>query len=271
MQAWSKTANSNASADSSINWAEGQDPGSVNNSARSVMAAVKKLAEDTGGGLVAGGTGNAITLTTNQVLSSAHVAAGLTLKFRATATNTGATTINVDSTGAVSCVNQYGQALTGGEIISGGIFTVAYNANTSKWVLLTPAGVKPCFAAYKGSNQTITANPTKITFTTEELDAGGYYDASNSKWTPPAGVVFVEASAQFTDILDGTLVEFLIYKNGSSVARCNRLCATTDALRATYIGAANGTDYFEVYVACVDPSWTVYGIQAATRFTGTML
>ena len=103
------------------------------------MAAAKKFAEDTGGGLAAGGTGNAITLTTNQVLSSAHVAAGLTLKFRATATNTGATTLNVDSIGAVSVVDQFGAALAAGAITSGGIDTVTYNANTSKWVLQTPA------------------------------------------------------------------------------------------------------------------------------------
>lgn len=141
LQAWSKTANTNASADSSINFAEGQDPGSVNNSARSVMAATKKYAEDRDGGLAAGGTGNAITLTTNQVLSAGHIAAGLTLSFRATATNTGATTLNVDATGAVSVVDQFGAALAAGAITSGGVYTVAYNANTSKWVLQTPAVV----------------------------------------------------------------------------------------------------------------------------------
>jgi len=141
IQAWSKTASTNASADSSINWAEGMDPGAVNNSGRSMMAAGKKYAEDRDGGLAAGGTGNAITLTTNQVLSAGHIAAGLTLSFRATATNTGATTLNVDSTGAVSVVDQFGAALAAGAITSGGVYTVAYNANTSKWVLQTPAVV----------------------------------------------------------------------------------------------------------------------------------
>lgn len=150
IQAWSKTASTNASADSSINFAEGQDPGSVNNSARSVMAATKKYAEDRDGGLAAGGTGNAITLTTNQVLSAGHIAAGLTLSFRATATNTGATTLNVDSTGAVSVVTQSGAALASGAITSGGIYTVAYNANTSKWVLQTPFVPPPTGAGAPG-------------------------------------------------------------------------------------------------------------------------
>lgn len=159
IQAWSKTASTNSSADSSINWAEGQDPGSVNNSARSVMAATKKYAEDRDGGLAAGGTGNAITLTTNQVLSAGHIAAGLTLSFRATATNTGATTLNVDSTGAVSVVDQFGAALGAGAITSGGIYTVAYNANTSKWVLQTPA-VLPSAAAPTTNYQAFTSDGT---------------------------------------------------------------------------------------------------------------
>lgn len=148
------------------------DPGSVNNSARSVMAAVKKLAEDTGGGLAAGGTGNAITLTTNQVLSSAHVAAGLTLTFRATATNTGATTINVDSTGAVSCVDQFGAALAAGAITSGGIYTVAYNANTSKWVLMTPAVVPT--AAYPAFGLVLLTSGTLSSASTLDLVLTSY-------------------------------------------------------------------------------------------------
>ena len=37
---WSRTAASNATADSSINWAEGQSPSSVNDSARAMMARI---------------------------------------------------------------------------------------------------------------------------------------------------------------------------------------------------------------------------------------
>jgi len=39
---WSRTAASNATADGSINWAEGQAPSTVNDSARAMMAAASK-------------------------------------------------------------------------------------------------------------------------------------------------------------------------------------------------------------------------------------
>ena len=38
---WSKTASSNATADSNINWQEGQNPSTVNDSSRAMMAAIK--------------------------------------------------------------------------------------------------------------------------------------------------------------------------------------------------------------------------------------
>ncbi len=127
----------NGTADAGISAAEGQTAGSVNNGMRGIMSGVKNALDDIGGALVAGGTANAITLTTKQNLSAAHIAAGLTLSFRATATNTGATTLNPDTIGAVAIVDAAGRALSGGEIVSGAIITVMYNANTSKWILVS--------------------------------------------------------------------------------------------------------------------------------------
>ena len=43
--AWSVTPADNATADASINWAEGQDPATVNNSARGMMAAIAKMTD----------------------------------------------------------------------------------------------------------------------------------------------------------------------------------------------------------------------------------
>ena len=107
VQAWSTTTADNDDADAGINWTEGQDPATVNNSARGMMTAVKNYVLDTDGGLVASGT-DTLTLTTNQDLEAAHVAAGLTLSFRVANTNTGAVTLNPDSTGAVAVVDQNG-------------------------------------------------------------------------------------------------------------------------------------------------------------------
>ncbi len=50
---WSRTAANNATADGSINWAEGQAPSTVNDSARAMMAAASKYRDDVGGAMAA--------------------------------------------------------------------------------------------------------------------------------------------------------------------------------------------------------------------------
>jgi hypothetical protein len=52
---WSQTA----SADATINWAEGQAPSSVNDSARAMMAATAKYRDDIAGAIVTTGTSTA--------------------------------------------------------------------------------------------------------------------------------------------------------------------------------------------------------------------
>jgi len=62
---WSKTAASNATADGTINWAEGQAPSTVNDSARAMMAAAAKFRDDIGCNLSTSGTGAAYTVREN--------------------------------------------------------------------------------------------------------------------------------------------------------------------------------------------------------------
>jgi hypothetical protein len=75
-----------------------------------------------------GGTGNAITLT-NGIPVLAY-AAGLKQTFKATANNTGATTINVDGLGTKNVYKMNSGALgaiASGDIVSGGIYDVMYD------------------------------------------------------------------------------------------------------------------------------------------------
>jgi len=75
-----------------------------------------------------GGTANAITLT-NSPPVAAYVN-GLRLRFKATANNSGAVTVNVDGLGAVNVYKITGlalTALTGNEIISGGIYELNHD------------------------------------------------------------------------------------------------------------------------------------------------
>lgn len=193
IQAWTKSAANNDDADADINWSEGQDPGTVNNSARGMMAAIAKYADDRDGRLSAGGTANAITLTTNQGLSASHIAAGLTLAFRVTATNTGAVTLNPDSIGAVAIVDQSGNALTGGELVVQSIATVMYNNNTSNWRLVSAHPTGTVAIADGGTGATTAANArtnlgvgtvllasgTASSNATLDIDVGGFSEYSH--------------------------------------------------------------------------------------------
>ena len=49
---WSQTASADATADGTVNWAEGQSPSSVNDSARAMMAATAKYRDDIAGAIV---------------------------------------------------------------------------------------------------------------------------------------------------------------------------------------------------------------------------
>lgn len=140
---WSTTAATNSSSDSLINWAEGQAPSSVNNSARQLMARVAEYLDDLGGAHSAAGTANALTVTATSAFTA--YADGLIVAFRATADNTGASTLSVNSVGAKQIYKNTvvgPQPLTGGEIQDTGIYAVRYhsglNSGAGVWLLEGP-------------------------------------------------------------------------------------------------------------------------------------
>lgn len=62
---WSTTPANNATVDPSVNWAEGQAPSSINDSARAMMARLAEWRNDTQGNLPFSGTATAYTATTS--------------------------------------------------------------------------------------------------------------------------------------------------------------------------------------------------------------
>ena len=130
---WSLTAANNGTADSSINWAEGQARASVNDSARSMMAALAKHRNLTNGSITTAGT-NTVTFTSG--LSYTAVPTGLQVRLCMGGTNTGAATLNMDGIGAVAIARSDGSALQGGELILGEYREFRYDS--VKWLLLIP-------------------------------------------------------------------------------------------------------------------------------------
>jgi hypothetical protein len=140
---WDTTAANNANADSTINWAEGQDPSTVNNSARAEMAGMAKYLLDAHGALATTGAANTYSVTTNSSMAALRDGLGLSLVINAS--STGASTLNVDGLGAkaIRKITSAGEAAIGtGDMIAAGHYIFDYdesaNSVAGAWILLNP-------------------------------------------------------------------------------------------------------------------------------------
>lgn len=264
---WSNTALTNASSDPAVNFAEGQLPGTLNNSNRAVMAAIARYVKDTDGSLTTGGSANAYTLTINGRMTP--LATGQRLTFKANFSNTGAATLAVTNADAVAlgtkAIRGPGDvALVSGQMISGGVYDARYdtaaNSAAGAWVLLNPepaAGsvALPYFSANlsAASGSITNATATKIQFNTEVLDSNGWYDnATNYRFTPLlAGKYLVTVAVEGDGSTTVTAVYAYIYKNGSQFAyspgpQTIGAGAQFSANSVTALVSMNGsTDYLE--------------------------
>ena len=124
---WSQTASADATADSTINWAEGQAPSSINDSARAMMAATAKYRDDIAGAIVTGGTATAYTVSSYEVFDALAHLNGQMIAFTPHATNAATVTLNVDSLGARPLRTAPNSELLAGTIIQGTPYVAVYN------------------------------------------------------------------------------------------------------------------------------------------------
>ena len=139
-------------------WAEGQAPSQVNDSARALQGAVTREWNWRNVTLTSGGSADVHTLTYS--VAPAAYYNGQIFGFIAGFTNTGATTLNVNSLGATNVkkmVSGTQTALAAGDVIAGNFYLVAYNSSGSAFILLTHAGAPPVTA---GANIAFTGNNT---------------------------------------------------------------------------------------------------------------
>lgn len=193
--AWSRTAASNANADSGINWAEGQTAASVNDSARAMMGRCAELLDDLGATQTTAGTANAQTLTARSAFAALDT--GLIVGFKAGFTNTGAATLNVNALGAkaIRKVTPGGEsALAAGDITANGLFLVIYdaaaNAAAGAWMLINPAAI-----ASLGAANTFTASQTV------SQAAASLVNLTNTTATPPLDTILGEVRFNGMDSL----------------------------------------------------------------------
>jgi microcystin-dependent protein len=132
---WSRTANSNANADPTIDYNEGQSPGSLNDSGRAAMAAVRMYADDIAGAIVTGGTSTAYTVASYSTYDSLAHLDGQMIAFTPHATNTGTVTLNVDGLGAKPLRGSPSVELPSGSLILGTPYVATYNNSDAAWYL----------------------------------------------------------------------------------------------------------------------------------------
>lgn len=128
---WSQTASADATADSTINWAEGQAPSSVNDSARAMMAATAKYRDDIAGAIVTTGTNTSYAVSSYQGFDTLAHLNGQMIAFTPHTTNgvSGSPGIglNVDSLGTKPLRLSPGVECQPGTIIQGTPYVAAYN------------------------------------------------------------------------------------------------------------------------------------------------
>jgi microcystin-dependent protein len=125
---WSQTASADATADPTINWAEGQVPSSINDSARAMMAATAKYRDDISGAIVTGGTSTNYTLTSYQQFDTLAHLHGQIIAFTPHVTNAGSQSfLNVDGLGIKTLRLGLGLEVPAGTLIQGTPYEAIYN------------------------------------------------------------------------------------------------------------------------------------------------
>ena len=276
VRAWSNTDATNSGTDANITSSDSQSPDTLDNNVRSIMAAVHKNMDDLGGALTAGGSANALTVTTEQVLESGQLVAGLRICLKAASTNTSAAvTFAPDGLTAVAIKRADGTALAVGSIQAGAFLDLVYNTGTSEWwgANIGPGGnapgsVQASFSAYLNASQGFPQNvATKLQLGSTEWNVGSFYNTGTYRWTPPAGTVLLTAVAQGSFANAFTVS---IYKNGSVYKTGDTLGA--GSVLATAMAQANGTDYFEIFLTTNQAGNPSPATGAAnTFFQGTMV
>lgn len=123
----------NDDADATINFAEGQLPDTVNNSARALMARVAEFRDDLLKHKTTGGSSTAYTVTATQ--QPASLPDGFALMILPHATNTGACTINVNGLGAKNLRSISGANLLPGSVVINRPVAIVYRESSDEFLI----------------------------------------------------------------------------------------------------------------------------------------
>jgi hypothetical protein len=132
---WSRTASSNATADNTVNWAEGMAPSAVNDSARAMMARLAEWRDDVSGTIATAGTSTAYTVASNQGFDNFADMNSAMIAFVPHTTNGATVTLNVDGLGGKPLRFGPNLELQSGVLIQGTPYVASYNNSDGAWYL----------------------------------------------------------------------------------------------------------------------------------------
>lgn len=251
---WSQTPGTNASADSAVNFAEGQAPSTVNDSARGLMASVAKYRDDNNGSLTTGGSSTAYTITSNQGFASLTALDKQELTITMHTTSGATPTLSVDSLTAKPIRMATGATLPTGALLSGSTYEVTYYNTAGEFLIKNQTSLATNSLLGNVSGSTAAASP--VTIGTGLVVSGTTLTAPA---TPPsssfknlsikvASNTTVTVAADFVTMTDGT--SFLTHSLSGTInlgtnGAANALDTGTIAIDTWYalhaIGKADGT------------------------------
>lgn len=119
---------------------EGMTPGSVNDTIRQIMTDVVNEAAKGQAKVLSSVAGtNTITASMSPALDA--YSAGMIVVFTPAGNNTGATTLNINSLGALDVFRQTGVALASGDLVSGVPAVLVLDSGADDWILLNPTSL----------------------------------------------------------------------------------------------------------------------------------
>lgn len=130
--AWSKIGDDNATSDATVNWQENQDPQTVNNSARAMMARVAAHIEDRSPRRTSTGTANAYVVTAQGMGTT--IRDGMVIVFFVHAENTSACTLNVNAFGSRPFRPRIGTEFRAGDLLTSQPVIAYYTSATNEWI-----------------------------------------------------------------------------------------------------------------------------------------
>lgn len=255
---WSSTPSSNATADASVNWAEGQAPSSINDSARAMMARLAEYRDDTAGyTMVTAGTATAYTVSSHQVFNNTTNMTGREISIVPHTTNGDNATLNVDGLGAFPIYMSATSTLPppAGTLVSGTIYSLMFN--TTHWLLKDLFG-NPYNVPIGGLIPYIcpTVPNSSFVFPTAQAISRATYSALYAL----IGTTYGSGDGSTTFTLPDLRGRVLAGKDDMNGTAANRLTSSYFGTSAAVLGAAGGGESQQLTVAQMPSHFHTGGI-----------